>query len=293
MAGVRYEDVVVVAIDGQEPDRFVLRWAAEEAADRGVALSVCHLWEWSSVDRAPQPLLEMSAGDVRSAPERVVDDAVGAVRAEFPDLPVSRTLGYGRPAPALLALSDRAGMIVVGTRGTGGFAGLQLGSVSAQVAAHARCPVAVVRKPASGTAADVVVGVDGSAQSDHALRLGLAEARRFGGTLVAVHGYRLPPLPAAYAPNPGVDEKAHRASAESVLDQALADVEAATPEMKIERRIAAGPPARALLEASAAGAAALVVGSRGLGGFAGLVLGSVSQQVVRHAPCPVIVAHGR
>ena len=69
----------------------------------------------------------------------------------------------------------------------------------------------------------------------------------------------------------------------------LGDLDTRT-DVKIERRVVHGPPARVLLEA-AAGAAVLVVGARGLGGFSGLVLGSVSQQVVRHAPGPVIVAH--
>jgi nucleotide-binding universal stress UspA family protein len=202
---------------------------------------------------------------------------------------VAGALGYGRPTTALLTISDQAALIVLGARGTGGFPGLLIGSVSAQLAAHARCPVAVVRPPA-GHGSDVVVGIDGSAQSEQALRLGLTEARRLGGALIAVHAYQLPPLPAAYAPNPGIDETAHRATAEEVLDRTLADIEQTATDVKIERRVQAGPPARVLLEASA-DAAALVIGARGLGGFTGLILGSVSQQLIRHAPCPVIVVH--
>jgi nucleotide-binding universal stress UspA family protein len=164
-----------------------------------------------------------------------------------------------------------------------------LGSVSAQVAAHARCPVAVVRRP-PGPGTKVVVGIDGSAQAGQVLRLGAAQARRTGGTLLAVHAYRLPPLPAAYAPNPGVDEHVCRATADEVLDRVLRDSEQAVTDVKVERLVQGGPPAWVLVEA-AADAGGLVVGARGLGGFTGLVLGSVSQQVVRHAPCPVLVAH--
>ena len=164
-----------------------------------------------------------------------------------------------------------------------------MGSVSGQVAEHAACPVAVVR-PVRGSAVDVVIGIDGSPESARALELGLAEARRTGGTLIAVHAYRYAPVAAAYAPNPGIDPFSQRELAEENLDRALGDVEERNPDVKIERRIEHGSSA-AVLVAAADGAAALVVGARGLGGFAGLILGSVSQQVLRHAHCPVLVAH--
>jgi nucleotide-binding universal stress UspA family protein len=95
---------------------------------------------------------------------------------------------------------------------------------------------------------------------------------------------------AAYAPNPGYSANSHREMAERTLAEALGDVEARNPDVKIERRIDHGPAAGVLL-AAADGAAALVVGARGMGGFTGLIVGSVSQQVMRHAHCPVLVAH--
>ena len=247
------------------------------------------MWEWSSVDRAILPVAEGSPQDHRNPGARLVEAAVEVIRAEVPNLEVHGALGYGRPARMVLDVSDHAGLIVLGAvAGEGGFPGMLLGSVPAQVAAHARCPVAVVR-PAPPTATAVVVGVDGSLQSDHALRIGLVEGHRTGGALVAVHSYRFPPLPASLAPNPGVDTDAHRLAAEELLDRAVADIESGT-DVKIERRLVHGAPAAVLMEA-AADAAVLVVGARGLGGFSGLVLGSVSQQAIRHAPCPVIVAH--
>ncbi len=285
---MRYEDAVVVGIAELEIDRRVALWAAREALARRVPLWICHVWEWSSTDRAVLPLPDDPPAGPRPAGERIVAETAAAVRAEMPGLEVHGALGYGHPARMLLDVSDEAGLIVVGARDGGGFPALLIGSVSAQVAAHAQCPVAVVR-PTSAAATDVVVGIDGSVQSDRAIEIGLAEARRTGGTLIAVHSYRFPPLAAAYAPNPGIDVDAHRIAAEQVLDRALGDLDTRT-DVKIERRLVHGPPARVLLEA-AAGAAVLVVGARGLGGFSGLVLGSVSQQVVRHAPGPVIVAH--
>ena len=284
-----YEGTVLVGIDENEPDMVLLGWAAEEARARGARLVVCHVSEWASSPYPPVPTYGDVAPELRTRSERIVGAAVDAVRVTHPGVAVAGAMGGGNPSRGLLAISEHAAMVVVGARGVGGFAGLLLGSVSAQVAAHAHCPVAVVRD-AGPDATDVVVGIDGSEESARALALALAEARRTGGTLIAVHAYRLPPVAASYGLNPGVDVVGHRQLAEQTLDEALGDIEAASPEVKIERRVAHGPAAGVLLDA-AVGAAALVVGARGLGGFAGLVAGSVSQQVVRHAPCPVLVAH--
>lgn len=286
---MRYDDAVVVGVDEGDQDRFVLDWAAGEAAARQTRLVVCHVWEWSDRrDDLPEQI-ELPAGGRAAGPERLVGDAVRTIGERFPGVPVSGALGYGSPARTLVEVSDGAAMVVVGSRGAGGFADLLVGSVSAQVAAHARSPVAVVRRPARADATDVVVGLDGSAHSERTLRAAVAEARRFGGALVAVHGYRLPP-PAEYGPNAGVDEPHRRVAAEDVLDRVLAGLDDELGDIKLERRAVHGGAAAALLEA-AADAAVLVVGARGGGGFTGLVLGSVSQQVVRHAPGPVVVAH--
>ena len=284
-----YENAVVVAIDDEDPDLLLLDWAATAAAFRGTRLVICHVCEWLLGDLAPQRMDEHGDLALRSGPELVVGTALDAVRAAHPGLEVSGAIGTGSPQRGLLAVAKEAAMIVVGARGIGGFAGLLMGSVSGQLAEHAACPVAVVR-PAHGSAVDVVVGIDGSPESGRALQLGLAEARRTGGTLIALHAYRYVPVAAAYAPNPGIDQFSQRELAEENLDRALGDVEERNPDVKIERRIEHGSSA-AVLVAAADGAAALVVGARGLGGFAGLILGSVSQQVLRHAHCPVLVAH--
>lgn len=284
-----YEHVVVVAIDDEDIDEALLGWAAAQAEARGSRLVICHICEWQSDQQPPRPLHADGRGDLGVGPERVVDAALDVVRAVYPDLPVTGAIGTGSPVRALLKVAEEAALVVVGSRGIGGFPRLLMGSVSGQVAEHAACPVAVVRPAAQG-ATDVVVGIDGSPQAARALRLGLAEARRTGGTLIALHALRLPPGAGAAAPNPGVDLADHREMAEKALDDALGDIEVRNPDVKVERRVEPGPPARGLLEA-AEGAAALVVGARGLGGFAGLIAGSVSQQVMRHAHCPVLVAH--
>jgi nucleotide-binding universal stress UspA family protein len=286
-----YENTVVVAIDEKDPDVMMLRWAAAEAIARRNQLVIAHICEWQEGQQAPRPMAaaEDRRHGIRVGADRVVGTALDIVRAEFPDLAVSGEIGTGSPTPALLRLSEEAAMLVVGARGIGGFPGLLMGSVSGQVAEHGFCPVAVVR-PVSGSATDVVVGIDGSPESARALKLALKRARSTGGNLIALHAYRLPPVAAAYAPNPGVDPTSFRQLAEDTLAAALGTVEEDNPDVKIERRVEHGPAAPVLL-AAAEGAAALVVGARGLGGFAGMVAGSVSQQVLRHAHCPVLVAH--
>jgi nucleotide-binding universal stress UspA family protein len=284
-----YENAVLVAIDEEDPDQMLLGWAAAQAEVRGSPLVVCHMCEWQAGQQPPRPMCEDGGRDLRVGPERVVDAAIDVVRDAYPDLPVTGAIGTGSPVRGLLKAAEETAMVVVGARGIGGFLALLMGSVSGQVGEHAACPVGIVR-PAAPGATDVVVGIDGSPQAARALELGLAEARRMDGTLIAVHAYRLPPVAAAYAPNPGFNSLSHRELAEKTLDAALGDVEARNPDVKIERRVEHGPAARVLLDA-ADGAAALVVGARGLGGVTGLIAGSVSQQVMRHAHCPVLIAH--
>lgn len=144
----------------------------------------------------------------------------------------------------------------------------------------------------------IVVGVDGSASSRAALRFALEEAQLRGATLVAVSAWRLPlsEVPGPFllelppTPMPALDElQADLGSrVEATLDAALRDTAGAEPAVRIERVVVEDAAAHALIDA-ARGADMLVVGSRGHGGFPGLLLGSVSGQCVHHAPCPVVV----
>jgi nucleotide-binding universal stress UspA family protein len=151
----------------------------------------------------------------------------------------------------------------------------------------------------AAVAGRIVVGVDGSQASKDALSWALAEARLRGDTVIAIHAWT-PPYPAAAltyptsAAAPGglvtpVDEataEAMRKGAEELLAGTVS--EAAADDVTVEQRLMDGPAASALIEA-AKDAELLVVGSRGHGGFTGLLLGSVSQQVANHAPCPVVI----
>jgi nucleotide-binding universal stress UspA family protein len=279
---MRSDGAIMVGVVGGALDRVVLGWAAEEAVARHADLLVCHVRE----RREPSPA---RAGELEPAgsAELIVREAASTVHTWFADLAVTTAVGDDRVVSALVRASIDARMLVVGARGDDGAAGLRLGSVAEQVATHAHCPVAVIR-PAASDLADVVVGVDGSSHSDVTLRLAAAEARRFGGRLIVIHAYRLP-APAEYGPNAGVDEPHHRAAAEELIERTLDQLGADRAPLKIETRAVHAGAAAALLDAASA-AAVLVVGARGLGGFERLRIGSVSQHVLRHAPCAVVIA---
>lgn len=196
----------------------------------------------------------------------------------------------GAAAQVLVAESEHAQLVVLGTRGLGGFSGLLIGSSTVQVSAHAACPVAVV-PPAGPDRVDgpVVVGVDGSEISSHALEIGYEQAQARGARLVAVHAWREPVaigpgdvLPLVYDVD-AVEEDERRVLAESV-----AGWQEKYPDVEVEQRLVRSQAAQALL-AAAESAQLLVVGSRGRGGFRGLLLGSVSQTLLHHMPCPLVI----
>ena len=137
---------------------------------------------------------------------------------------------------------------------------------------------------------EIVVGVDGSAASAAALRWALAEARLRGLRLVAIHAFATPMVSTTSQALHlmETDFAAYRAAGAETLERSLADAAADSADVDVERRVVEGPPAPALLDA-ADEADLLVVGSRGHGGFAGLLLGSVSEQCAHHSPCPVVI----
>lgn len=135
----------------------------------------------------------------------------------------------------------------------------------------------------------IVVGVDGSTESKEALRWAIEEAQLRKATLRAVHAWTHPVIFAGtYVSAEMVDDDLLAAEAQKALDAAVAEVAGENQHAYIERVVTEGPPARVLVDA-ALDADLLVVGSRGHGGFAGLLLGSVSQQCAHHASCAVVI----
>jgi nucleotide-binding universal stress UspA family protein len=284
---------VVVGVDGSVTGRYALDWATEEVRVRPRPLHLLHACGWPLLDvpLGPSvyrlPASARARDDVYAVAEKILAEAASRVD---PAIPVTSEISSDLPARALLTASHTATAVVVGSRGTGGFAGLLLGSVAEQVAAHGRCPVVVVR-PAPSPRGPVVVGVDGSPASRAALRYAAGQAAARGAVLRAVHAWRWPvstrpgeQVPLVY------DREALAGEEERLLADELAGLAEEFPGLVVERRLVRDRAAPALLEA-AADAALTVVGSRGHGGFTGLLLGSVSNQVLHHAAGPVVVVH--
>lgn len=283
---------VIVGIDGSTASLRAARWAAREARAWDVPLHVIHAWSVPMVEwPVPGGVSFPDAQPFRSASQEVLDQTVAALEDELgadrPEIEASSL--EGQPAHRLIEAAVGGRSLVLGTRGQGGFAGLLLGSVVAACLHHARTPVVAVGGnlvlPGAGP---VVVGVDASDGSRVALEWAAGEAARLGVLLRVVHGWDsvavTPPGPQAFGPFDGDDfaVAADRFLTE-LVDEALGN---GGPE--VECLAVPAPAAEALLW-EARSAALLVVGSRGRGGFTGLLLGSVSRQCANHAPCPVAV----
>lgn len=136
--------VIVVGVDGSKSSSGALAWAASEARVRGATLKVVRAWHVPALlygPYAPPP----PADDLRKNAVSQLDEQVKAVLGEDPGIPVVGEVGEGAAAEVILDASAGADMIVMGSRGLGGFSGLLLGSVSTQVVHHARCPVTIWR----------------------------------------------------------------------------------------------------------------------------------------------------
>jgi len=281
---------IVVGVDGSPASERALQWAAGEAVDRGVGLDVVHAWT--------MPFLAYPLGGfIDPAPleregKATLDRAVRSLeRRGSPRPELRRSLVEEHAPAALFWAAQEADLLVVGSRGHGGFVGLLVGSVSAQCVSAAPCPVVVV--PPSWLddgIRRIVVGVDGSEPSYEALHWAVAEAARHSARLDVVNAYDRDhaawPSGAMADLDEGDVEKASRALVEEMVAGAVGRGD--PQPAGVEVISASSGPARALIE-TATGADLLVVGSRGRGSVRGLLLGSVSQQCVHHAPCPIVV----
>jgi nucleotide-binding universal stress UspA family protein len=280
---------VVVGVDGSDSSLAAVRVAVREAAYHGRPLRVVHAFVWPMVHvpMAGLPRATPDAG-LRHDAEQLVRDAVAEANKLEPEVPVTGDLVIGGAAAILVSESRDATLVVVGDRGLGGFTGLLIGAIAVQLAAHGACPVLVVRGEEHPDG-PVVVGVDGSPTSDAATALAFEEADARHAPLVAVQFWTGPVptgpgdmLPLVY------DYDAVEADEVRLLAESLAGWRERYPDVPVDRRVVRGHPAPGLIEESAQ-AQLVVVGARGRGGFAGLLLGSVSQALIHHAQCPVTI----
>ncbi|KAA5825493.1 universal stress protein [Saccharopolyspora hirsuta] len=270
----RAKQSVVVGVDGSEPSLRAALWAAGEA----VLLS------------APLHLVLVNNDPAREPHAKaVVHDISSSCRQAVPGLEITDEVSLGHPAEELVHRSASALLVVVGSRGQGAFKETLLGSTSAAVATHAASPVVVVPGTSTPTSGPVVVGIDSSTGSRAALRFAFGAAARRRSELIAVQA-----LPNAYF-IPGPYDHPDRDELVEAAEQSLADQVSACagdfPDVLVRRVVSNVPPVQALREA-ADQAQLLVVGHRGVGGFTGLLVGSVARGVLHHAPCPVAVVPG-
>ena len=283
---------IVVGVDGSEHGRRALLWAHHEAGLRGDELTAVLAWglfDQLHVGGGASFDPDYGPADAAAALDATIADSLGADAANE----IRKEAVCDLPARALLDAAHDADLLVVGPRGRGELRELMLGSVTQACLHHARCPVAVVRTsdkqaaPKAGSADQrVVVGVDGSDDSAHALRWALVDARVRGAVAAVVHAWH-PPYSLSFA-SASDDFPAFADAATRLLDRVVDAVEPEFRDVPIERVLVSGSPTDALLGA-AQDAEVVVVGGRGVGGFRGLLLGSVSQQLAHHAPCPVVV----
>jgi nucleotide-binding universal stress UspA family protein len=276
---------VLVGVDGSAPGDAALRWAAHEAALRGVGLRVLHVFAGPPPADGTGRLLGWEEA------HRAVEDARREAEKIASELDVRSRVVPGSPAGTLIRWSAEACLVVLGKRGRGGFRDLLAGSVALQVAGHAPCPAVLVhagwRPPIDEH--EIVVG----AGREAALRAAFAEAELRGVRLRAIHTWR-PIMPAG--PNgltPLTFAELER-NEETALTRTLAPWRELHPGVRVVESVVCDTSRHALTEASRT-AELLVIGAREHFGGYTLALGTTAYAVIHHVACPVLVAreHGR
>lgn len=278
--------LIVVGVDGSLGGERALRWAVSWAERTGASIRAVMGWEYPSLALMPPPL------GMPIPPEERMEEASGSALAEVvepirstTDVEIDAVVRHGRAARVLLDEAEDASLLVVGTRGRGGLAGVLLGSVSRKVAAAAPCPVAVIPEVADLVLdGPVVVGVDGSSGSLAALRWA-GEAT--DGPIEALHVFEYPFGP-EYAVD-GFEWDDPQELGEKLLAQSV--IEALDDRPGVTQRAVKGDPRQVMVDAGQR-ASMIVVGARGTDGLAG-VLGSITTGVASAAPVPVVVVPDR
>ncbi|MFG1676635.1 universal stress protein [Micromonospora sp. NPDC049282] len=281
-------DEILVGYDGSTDASVALDWALDEAGRSGRPVRLAYVFEWLTVAGWIGPGVAPGIWPdehARRQVEELVRKAAADAAAERPGLTVHGEVFDGPPALVLQERSAEAGLLVLGSRGHGGFGGLLAGSTAVSVTAHAHCPVVVVRDGRVATSGPVVVGSDGSESALRALGFAVERAAQRDVPLRVLRVWE--PPGDRWTP-PDFDPEDIAASERTAAEAELARWRKTFPDVPIEISTVPGSAAALLVEASRA-AQLVVVGSRGRGGLRGMLLGSVSQQLIQHAHCPVAV----
>lgn len=283
---------VVVGVDESDAAFDALEWAARTARLWKLSLHVAHVLPTPGVYLSEAAVLIQARFDeqLRESASEVLGRARERLAAGYPDVTYSAATYPGPPPAALLDVGAGAEVLVLGATGAGSIGGALVGSTGQRVANHAQCPVLICRG-GPGTDADprpIVVGVDGSESSARAVATAFEYASRLGSALIAVHAW-------------GPDRPVHRHGAFRLVDwhqveaeervllaEAIAGYREQYPDVPVDVRLERRGAGAALLDV-ARQAQLVVVGSRGRSRIRGVLLGSTSQNLLHHSPCPVLV----
>ncbi|HEX6343261.1 universal stress protein [Umezawaea sp.] len=280
---------IVVGVDGSESALDAVRWAAAECARHRVPLRLVHGYV---LPVGGYPEIVLTSYGVRESMAALargwLEAGVAAARSTAPDVDVETDSVLDGVVPTLIRESKRARMVVLGSRGLGAFTGMLLGSTAVALAAHGKCPVVVVRGAAT-EGGPVVVGVDGTPASEAAIAFAFEAASTREAPLTAVLSWTDVRVDSAFTEaRITIDWSQVEEEEERLLAQRLAGWQEKYPDVRVERLVLRDRPVHALLRLAET-AQLLVVGSRGRGGFTGMLLGSTSQALVHHSHCPVAV----
>ncbi|WP_328647968.1 universal stress protein [Amycolatopsis sp. NBC_00348] len=281
---------IIVGVDGSASALQAARWAGDEAARRHLPVRVVHAvavpaLSYGAGVRPPDGFSEV----LETQGRQWLADAETAIRSGHPDLEIHTDLATGSPVTELLKASADARLVALGSRGLGGFSGMLTGSTVVAMVARGRCPIVVVRGGGRENG-PVVLGMDGSPANEPAIAVAFDEASSRGADLVAVHSWLSVSAGTAHTLGQQLldDFDALEGNERELLAERLAGWQEKYPDVTVRRVVARDHPVRCLLDHSA-DAQLLVVGSRGLGGFSGMLTGSTSQALIHHATCPLLV----
>ncbi|MDT4991147.1 MAG: hypothetical protein QOH97_1039 [Actinoplanes sp.] len=283
---------IIIGYDGSADSLTAAQWALDEAARTQAPLEFFYASEWAPyVPSAAMTPVASPWPDTGTEPAviEMLEAALADAARTHPGVVAGRVAVQAFASFTLIKRSADAGLIVLGRSSRSAFAGMLLGSVSVAVSAHALCPVAVIRGslpgPESPPRSVVVVGMDDCAGSRLALDHAFEQAMRRGLELRVIRAW--PPARDEITASVLGDPPAH-AGAQTALTDLIAGWQEKYPAVRAYAEVVAGHPAETLQEASRT-AQLLVVGAHGRGALRGMTLGSVSQHLLRHADCPVLV----
>lgn len=284
-----WDERVVVGVDGSTESENALRWAAAHAETRGLGLTVLAAQRPFAGSRVGGLVNKLAGGEEWSSVEEGLRESCARLSERFNGLDVESQVLPATPAEALIDASASAALVVIGTRGLGGVKAKLLGSVADAVVTGARGPVVVVSDEYDAPpAAPIVVGIADADGAENALRFAAGEALAQDRPLRGVRVWERTAMPAAGDPAE-TGATAGVVSRETALAQrAMTALAKDFPGLRHEVQVVRGDPAQALIQASY-DAALVVVGKRGLGSVAGMVLGSTSRALLARASCPAAV----